>query len=381
MIIGITGTFGSGCSFVADKYFVTGDFKLISLSKHLRLLYKQQFPDQPSPTRVLLQNYGDELRKTKGSDYLARVAMKDVDKGNYVVDSIRNPAEIRFLESQFPEFYLLGVYADNEIRWERVKSKYTGHQDEFTIDERRDNEGNEEYGQQVEKCFERADYVLINNKPIQENNKIDALTKMQIERFLKLAEHKQLYPTEMETAMAIAQAASLRSSCQKRQVGAAIVDQLGGVIATGYNEVPPESESCLDMCGDCYRTTLRHDFRNQVSEIVKDEDQTNLICQYYKGNVKLMDYCRALHAEENAILSLIRNGSTQAISNATLYTTTFPCNLCANKIVSIGIKKVVYSTPYPMKEAKETLRKGGATTIPFSGITYHGYFKMEGKKT
>ncbi|NCO65633.1 MAG: hypothetical protein COW32_09050 [Candidatus Aquicultor secundus] len=60
---------------------------------------------------------------------------------------------------------------------------------------------------------------------------------------------------------------------------------------------------------------------------------------------KVLDLCRALHAEEHAIL---RMGARHMPGELTIYTTTFPCLLCANKIVQAGIKNVVYIEPYPV---------------------------------
>ena len=55
----------------------------------------------------------------------------------------------------------------------------------------------------------------------------------------------------------------------------------------------------------------------------------------------MLDYCRALHAEENAILNVARFGSSIALRGAVLYTTTYPCNLCANKCTSRDFKSCV----------------------------------------
>lgn len=59
----------------------------------------------------------------------------------------------------------------------------------------------------------------------------------------------------------------------------------------------------------------------------------------FKKRFKILDYCRALHAEENAILNVTRTGSSSELKEATLYTSTYPCNLCANKITQVGIKR------------------------------------------
>lgn len=99
-----------------------------------------------------------------------------------------------------------------------------------------------------------------------------------------------------------------------------------------------------------------------------------------KGNVmarvKLLEKCRALHAEENAILNIARFGSAAVLKDATLYTTTYPCNLCANKIAQVGIRKVVYYEPYPVEEAKITLEKAHVEQEMFEGITFNSYFRV-----
>jgi deoxycytidylate deaminase len=381
IVIGITGTFGSGCSFIVENFLSRDNFEYHSLSLVLREKYKEMYPMEDNPSRMTLQDFGDKIREENGSDFLAKQIcdiIKVDDSKVHIVDSIRNPYEIEYLRSTYQRFYILGVNADIEVRWGRVERIYDGNRLAFDTDEKRDKEGEAEHCQQVEKCFELADYVISNNADASKGNRQYDLLRAQVDRFLKLVYREKLFPTEMETAMAMAQAATYRSSCLKRHVGAAIVDRTCCVVSTGFNEVPPENASCKDAYGICYRTKLRKEFKQQVQNITLDATKTEKISKYYQDNVKLMDYCRALHAEENAILNMVRNGSVSSISTAILYTTTFPCNLCANKIVSIGIKKVVYSSPYPMKEAKDTLKAGGVTIEPFIGITYHGYFKMEG---
>lgn len=90
---------------------------------------------------------------------------------------------------------------------------------------------------------------------------------------------------------------------------------------------------------------------------------------------KLLDMCRALHAEENAILGL-SGISKGAMGELVLYTTTFPCNLCANKIVAAGIRTVYYAEPYTMKESKELLEKCGVKVEKFEGIKSSAYFRL-----
>ena len=381
-VIGVTGTFGSGCSFISKNYIIPHEYKYLSLSDFLRQKYTELNPGTPTPDRSALQNFGNQLRKDSGSNCLVLMAISEIDKdttSNYVVDSIRNINEVIALKQTFSNFYLLGVNAEQENRWTRVKPLYNDDKRVFDQDEQRDREEDLPNGQQVTKCFERSDYIIINNSRIMTGNTQDDLMKQKVDRFLQLVnKNTNLTPNKEETAMAIAHAASHQSSCLKRKVGAIIRDSSGSVFASGYNEVPPKSETCKAKCGVCYRAFLRQQYKDDIGPIIEDESKTNDVYQKFKDNVKLMDYCRALHAEENAILSVVRNGASSAVNKATLFTTTYPCNLCANKIAEIGIKTVYYAAPYPMKEAKETFIAADVNCIAFEGITYLGYFRMEG---
>ena len=102
-----------------------------------------------------------------------------------------------------------------------------------------------------------------------------------------------------------------------------------------------------------------------------DEQKTERVV---KKNIKLLERCRVLHGEESAILNLVGHGVD--MSKTTMYVTTFPCNLCANKIVQAGIKKIVYFEPYPVKEAKEILKIGNVHAEPFEGVTFRAFFKF-----
>jgi deoxycytidylate deaminase len=59
----------------------------------------------------------------------------------------------------------------------------------------------------------------------------------------------------------------------------------------------------------------------------------------------VVEYHRAVHAELSAILDAARRGVK---TDATiLYSTTYPCHLCAKEIVAAGVSRVVYIEPYP----------------------------------
>ena len=66
----------------------------------------------------------------------------------------------------------------------------------------------------------------------------------------------------------------------------------------------------------------------------------------------LIEYSRAVHAEMEAIISVAR-GEKAGLSGSTMYSTTYPCHLCARHIVASGIHQVIYVEPYPKSRAFE----------------------------
>lgn len=380
ILIGLTGSFGSGCSKIAKEFLVPKEFKYYSLSKALKDYYEKEKVKDEAPDRTALQDFGNSLREQHGNDFLAKRICNEIeaDQGEKVViDSIRNPGEVKYLKEKFPLFFLFGIYADADIRWERVKDTYNGDKGKFEIDDKRDAGESFDYGQRVRDCYLMSDIIIANNEEIQRNNRAKQLMDGKREKYISLIKKEREFPpSEMETIMAMAYANSLRSSCLKRKVGAVIIDNSGNIFSSGYNEVPPNEAPCLERWGGCYRTHLREEITEELKKITGDVIIISEMNTFLKKRFKILDHCRALHAEENAIINVARFGSSAALKDATIYTTTYPCNLCANKIVKVGIKKVIYLEPYPQKEARELISKGNITQEPFEGILFNGYFRL-----
>lgn len=376
IVIGLTGPFGSGCSYVAKEILVKKGYKYISLSDILRKEIGDNISD-----RSKLQDKGNELRRNNGADYLAKRAIEEINSSNekkFVIDSIRNTHEVEALKQKFPSFYLFAVWANKDERWERVKEKYNNNQSGFDLDDKRDKDEKDEDGQQITLCYQMADIIILNTKeiPTKEADSFIQLNAI-VERYLSLIEHtKRFVPTEMESLMAMAYANSMRSSCSQRKVGALIIDDYGNVFSSGFNEVPVSERSCKVEYGKCYRKYLREEMAKKLKKELQDKNLTEKISSIIKNNSKMLDYCRALHAEENAIVNMARLSVSTDFSKSTLYTTTYPCNLCANKIAQVGIKKIVYYEPYPQEEAKKILASHNVQQIPFEGVTYNSYFKF-----
>jgi dephospho-CoA kinase len=171
-VIGITGTIGSGKSLVRNllkEYFES--CHSISLSTILKRRLGK------NANRKALQDFGNELRMKFGPQILAEAAVENLpEKELIIIDGIRNPAEIEFLRKKFGEnFKLIAIDAPIQLRFERaVKRKYEHIKSfrEFLEMNERDLGKNEpEYGQQVAKCLQQADFLIINDGTIEDLRK------------------------------------------------------------------------------------------------------------------------------------------------------------------------------------------------------------------
>src|SRR3989338_7080217 len=119
MIIGLTGKNGSGKGEVA-QFLKERGFECHSLSDVIR----EELERRKKPlTRDNLVVQGNELREKFGPDVLAKRIINriEIDK-NYIIDSIRHPAEAKTFKSQ-NGFVLLNVSAPARLRFERLKKR------------------------------------------------------------------------------------------------------------------------------------------------------------------------------------------------------------------------------------------------------------------
>lgn len=388
-IIGLAGSFGSGCTYITDHILVKAGYSKLSLSATLKQLYVEKF-GKPYEHRQELQAFGDSIREDHGPDFLAEKAIETIhasEDNRWVVDSIRNPAEIRKFRDYSTNFYLMGVYADKATRWRRVKDGYNDYWNEFEQDDQRDaGKNSPKHGQRVSDCFYEADIVLRNEGHINAVGNTDfeefAARVRQVVGSIQMSLTNQQVTRPDEAMMAMAYAASQRSSCLQRKVGAIITDGNGSIISSGFNEVPPGEKPCKDEHTKCYRKVHRDSFFDCLRKIIPEfkDKYESAVEGEFKERFRVLDLCRALHAEENAILSLARHGRSALAEECTLYTTTYPCRMCANKIAQLGIKRVVYLEPYPDDEAKAILVASDVTTEFFEGIAFRAYFRVYGDK-
>ena len=171
MIIGLTGKNAAGKGEIADHLKSKG-FVYFSLSDALRDEATKQSLDHSRDTLIRL---GTEMREKHGNDILAKRINEKIkqNKGNFVVDSIRNPGEVEDLRKN-DSFILIGVHADAKMRFERLMKRGRAGDsrtfEEFMEHEKKEN-NNEGAGQQLDKCLEMADKTIDSNGTIEEANK------------------------------------------------------------------------------------------------------------------------------------------------------------------------------------------------------------------
>lgn len=158
--IGLTGPNASGKGEVA-LFLAERGFSLHSLSDVVREEATRRGLDH---SRENLIRTGTALRQEFGDGILAERILPKLPERS-VVDSIRNPGEIRVLR-KLPWFCLLGVGAPGALRFER--SLLRGRLgDGKTLEEFRRKELLEKTdhssGQQLDVCFSLADQVVQND--------------------------------------------------------------------------------------------------------------------------------------------------------------------------------------------------------------------------
>jgi dephospho-CoA kinase len=213
-MLGVTGSFGSGCSTMAlalEKY----GYKRVSLSSEVRkeLTKRRQEGKAPTSTatgddRRLLQDIGNELRSDKGSDYWARTAVQNADETTgidlAVFDGIRNSHELEFLRTTFPNFILITVWCPLVKRFDRVSKEYGGDRTAFEEDDKRDGNEEFEYGQQVQLCVDKADIVIRNDDTHMPQAAAVRFLENKIDEYISLINGTEVRPPHNdELAMAI----------------------------------------------------------------------------------------------------------------------------------------------------------------------------------
>lgn len=133
-----------------------------------------------------------------------------------------------------------------------------------------------------------------------------------------------------EYFLKIAKVVAERSTCRRHDVGAVIVKDKQ-ILTTGYNGAAAGLKDCLEL--GCLRDELK------IPSGTRQE------------------ICRAIHAEQNAIIQAGLHGVE--IADATLYCTHSPCIICAKMIANAKIKRVVTCGDYADRSFEPLFKEAG----------------------
>lgn len=425
VVFAVVGYAGSGTSFVAHRlkaYLEKCDYHPFEIKARTVLDEYATASGIEIPSTSLFpierttqyQGIGDALRETSGeygsvAAYMIRKInrirgeSRDYSKNVYILDSLKHPHEVDLLRHVYGNgFCLIGVGCRPDIRTVRLQIKFniddSGSLDLVTFVDRDAEDSENRCGQQVNDTFHRSDY-FVDNTPSRENEEQFTLPD-ELKRLFDIVFTGKIHrPRSDERGMYHAHAAAMRSSCLSRQVGASIMDQKGGLVSVGANEVPKfgggsydESSANDDRCfrirKKCSNTVeqaiiIRQIF-NQLkgAELLSDAVTENMLGEALKPTRvrALIEFSRSVHAEMDALLGLVRSG-TKLPDESVLFSTTYPCHNCARHIVAAGVRKVVYLEPYAKSMAislhddsiadnkSEKESHGKVRFIPYQGVS------------
>jgi cytidine deaminase len=344
------------------------------------------------PVPVSLQREAFILRSLKTQDELE--TLRAVYGSRFVLIAASSPDDARVK-------HLAGSI--ERSRGSRERSTWM-HQPEELM--QRDLKEESEGGQDTRGTFHQADFFV-------RASSRDAAKADLARIFEVLFGHPFRTPTRDEYAQFQAAGAALRSAELGRQVGAALVDASGSVLALGTNEVPHtgggahweddgrgnrEFEMMEKESNRVHQEAIAERLERAVldlligGQLVEPEQVSSLqptlrSVLLDNGLADLTEYGRAVHAEMHALLDAARRGVP--VEGASLHSTTFPCHNCAKHIVAAGIRRVVYIEPYTKSKAAPL--HGDSITIsrsvtddekvafePFVGVAPRRYLELFG---
>ena len=129
--------------------------------------------------------------------------------------------------------------------------------------------------------------------------------------------------------MRVAKEIDTMSTCPRRAVGCVILNDLGHVLATGFNGMPSGMTSCFDDdCGASLSPTRDN-----------------------------LDKCIAVHAEMNALMQLRSPREATVI-----VTTSSPCKHCMKMLLNTSIEELIYEEKYDSDALVFWLQQGRRET-------------------
>jgi dCMP deaminase len=156
------------------------------------------------------------------------------------------------------------------------------------------------------------------------------MAKVDKSKLTKSTRRKTGRPNIDQYFLKMALVVSERATCKRHSIGSVLVkDKM--VISTGYNGAARGAKDCLEL--GCLRDEMG----------IKSGEKAEI--------------CRAIHAEQNAIIQASSKGIS--IDGSTMYCTHTPCNICAKIMANAGVKEVVAFAKYADDAFKKLFKELG----------------------
>lgn len=319
---------------------------------------------------------GDKMRKQNGNDILVKRLCNKIKKEIHLIHQLKTPEECDFLRDTFSKdkkipTFILGVFDTLENRIQFLNKKTHNLSDTQKLIERDAKDSLKSNGQNVRDSFILSDFFIDASKKSTMSEQVSRVVKA-------IFGYPHLSPTIDEFGMFLAEGAALRSRDLSRQVGAAILDSSGSVLALGCNETPKAFGGTYwenddpDHRDFVYGIDSSYEYRNQIVQeflgalsnveniskktkaFLEAQSSEEELLKFIRSNkdlfkgtrvMNLIEFGRSIHGEVSAISEAAKLGI--AIQGATMYVTVFPCHLCSRYIIASGIAKIIFIEPYP----------------------------------
>ena len=144
-------------------------------------------------------------------------------------------------------------------------------------------------------------------------------------------------PTKYEYFLNMAKLVSSRGTCLRRKVGCVLINARGHVLATGYNGVASGERHCNHEEPNPLNLKPDYPFACEGSQSPSGQN---------------LDACKAIHAEQNALLQC-----RDAWDIEICFVTTSPCITCVKLLMNTSCGMIVFGEPYAHEGAKDLWTK------------------------
>lgn len=348
-------------------------------------------------------------------------------KRNFVIDSVRCSLEIVYLRERYNAFYMMCMH--NETCLETIREKVAKYNKDkrdivtryiydlgITENDPRSYEEGLFSVPDIYNCIGNSEIHIFKREKDGSNHLDFYSTAEQWLKIQALIFHPGLFtPSSDERCMSVAFQVKFNSGCISRQVGCVITDDKYTVKSVGWNDVPVGQIPCgltdaRELC-DCdhekedpenrcysrfeymglithggqksfrFKDKMKETYSQEKTDKVKSEGLYSPFCfkKHYndfkgpKDNVNT----RSLHAEENTMLQISKNGGV-GLDGGKMYVTASPCVLCSKKAYQIGIREIIYLDRYTDIAEDQILDAGYDKPIcrGFCGVIGATYFKL-----